>query len=237
MKYKINGRKFNSKKQIIEYFRKILYRNEGKILDQEDTDDVLELLTYHKDYEKKVGSGIDYIKVEYHIDNLYKVKVRHPHFELYRTDGTNIDFSFIKTISWIKNQKSLDNQHIKDVKASMRFVIKDQIKNFKDKLFQNKKYHKCPILNINYSKATSHIDHEPPLSFDRMIYNFLTEKNLKFKDIELVDVNGIYTTLSDKKLRNEWYNYHKDNACLRGTHRAGNMSQSREKIDWRQITN
>ena len=232
MKYQINGKPFKNKSQITEHFRNILKRNDNQTLNQEDTNDVLDLLTYHKEYDEKVGSGIDHVRVEYHIDDLYDRPAKYPHFELYRTDGTNIDFSFHKTISWIKNQKSLDNQHAKDVKTAMRYIVKDQIKRFRDKLFEKKKYHKCPIININYSKATSHIDHEPPLTFDAMVHNFLTEKKLKFKDIELIDITGIYSTFKDTELRKEWYKYHKDNAILRGTHRAGNLSQSRVSLDW-----
>jgi len=235
MKYNLNGKQFKTKKEITEHFRNILKRNDNQTLNENDIDYVLDLLKYHKKYEEKIGSGISHVRVEYHIDNLYDRPATHPHFELYRTDGTNIDFSFYKTISWIKNQNTLNNQHPKDVKRAMRHIVKDQIKTFRDKLFQKKRYHKCPILNINYSTVTAHIDHESPLTFDVMIHNFLTEKKLKFNDIQLIEITGIYSTFKNNELRKEWYKYHRDNAILRGTHKAGNMSQSRVSLDWTKL--
>jgi hypothetical protein len=70
------------------------------------------------------------------------------------------------------------------------------------------------------------------LTFDVLVFNFLKENNINFKDIELVEINGIFSTFKSDELKNKWFEYHKSNAILRGTHGAGNLSQKREKLDW-----
>ena len=80
------------------------------------------------------------------------------------------------------------------------FIIKPQIDSFRDATFKKKRYYKCPILNINFSNATCHIDHEPPKYFDYLVFDFLKTNKFKFTDIELEEVNGIFTTFKNKEV-------------------------------------
>jgi hypothetical protein len=233
MKYIINGKNFESKKKITEYFASILNSREvSKPLNDSDFKDVSELLKYHIEYGKKVGAGIESISIEYHRDDLTNKLAKYPHFQINRVDGSVVDFSYHKTIGYINSGKTVGSENSIDVKKAMRFIVKSQINEFRDKIFSKKTYLRCPILDINFSKKTCHIDHTPPLSFDVLVFNFLKENNINFNDIELLDINGIFSTFKCAELKNKWFEYHKTNAILRGTHSAGNLSQKREKIEW-----
>jgi hypothetical protein len=236
MGYVINGKFFKSKKNITEYFASILNNREvSKPLNDSDFKDVSELLKYHIEYDKKVGVGIESISIEYHRDDLTNKLAKYPHFQINRIDGSVIDFSYHKTIGYINSGKTVGSENSIDVKKTMRFIVKSQINEFREKIFVKKTYLTCPILGINFSKKTCHIDHTPPLTFDVLVFNFLKENNIKFEDIELVEINGIFSTFKCDELKNKWFEYHKSNAILRGTHGAGNLSQKREKIDWTSI--
>ena len=236
MGYIINGKNFKSKKNITEHFATIL-NNGGisKSLNEKDFKDVSELLKHHIEYNEKVGAGIESISIEFHKDNLTNNFAKYPHFQINRVDGTAIDFSYHKTIGYINSGKTIGSEKSIDVKKAMRFIVKSQINEFRDKIFLKKTYLMCPILGINFSKKTCNIDHAPPITFDVLVFNFMKENNLKFDDIELFAITGIFSTFKCDELKNKWFEYHKLNAILRGTHGAGNLSQKREKIDWGDI--
>lgn len=232
-KYIINNKEFKTKNEITEHFRGIMYSYDVKTpLIDDDFYDVCDLLKYHDEYDEKIGVGIESITIEYHNDLLTNKKAKFPHYQINRIDGTYIDFSFIKCISYINSPKTIENKYIGDVKKTMRFLVKHQIDEFRETCFSNKTYLKCPILGINFSKKTCHIDHEPPKTFDVLVFEFLKENGINFKDIELVEINGIFSTFKDKELKNKWVNYHNENAILRATHQAGNLSQKRITINW-----
>jgi hypothetical protein len=233
VKYLINGKQFKTKIDITEHFRSILYSNEISIpIKGECFNDVCDLLKHHIEYDEKIGVGVESITIEYHKDLLTNKTAKHPHFQINRLDGTSIDFSFVKCIGYINTSKSTNLKHIGDVKQAMRFIIKQQINEFRNDCFNTKKYLVCPILNINFSIKTCHIDHAPPKTFDVLVFDFLSMNNLNFNDIELLDINGIFSTFKNTELRDKWYQYHKENAIIRATHKAGNLSQKRVSVDW-----
>ena len=231
--YIINNKEFKNKGAITEHFRGILHNSKvGKPLEHIDFMDVCELLKHHIEYDKKVGIGIKSITIEFHKDLLTNKIAKYPHFQINRIDGSSIDFSFVKSISYINSGKTIYSEHFSDIKKCMRFIVKPQIDDFRDKCFSKKTYLVCPILNINFSIKTCHIDHAPPKTFDVLIFDFLNENNLKFNDIEIHEINGIFSTFKDIELREKWFNYHKEFAILRATHQAGNLSQKKVNIDW-----
>jgi hypothetical protein len=236
MKYNINNKEYKNKALIKEHYRKILNsRDINTPLGIDDFNDLHALLKHHKEYKEKVGVGIESIQIEYHRDHYTNNLAHYPHFQIYRVDGTNIDFSYISAIKHINNTTTVNNDYVIDVKKAMRFIIKPQIDSFRNETFKIKQYFKCPILNINFSKATFHIYHEPPKYFDFLIFDFLKTNKLKFTDIELEEINGIFSTFKNKKLLKLWFDYHKKNAVLRPVHRAGNLSQKKIKIDWEKL--
>jgi hypothetical protein len=85
---------FPTKSAATEHFRQMLnnYYFGGRI-SEEDAAQLASLLAMHPDVEEKIGSGIDYFSVR-----LADFGTRC--FEVVRTDGTAIDFSFRWCLRW-----------------------------------------------------------------------------------------------------------------------------------------
>lgn len=232
-KYKILDKGFSKKDEITTYYQKILRKSrKGTSLNSSDLKYVIALLDYHHQKDEKIGCGIKNITRETHTDYYTGYESKHCHFHIWRTDGSNEDFSYKKCISNIGTTKKAINkkQNIQNVVKAFRYTIKPQVDAFRAKVFNNKRYLKCEVLGINFSKVTCHIDHQPPLQFNDLLNDFLIENSLNIQDIEVKNLNGIFSILKDKKLSEKWEEYHLNNAKLRPIHRAANLSQKRSKV-------
>jgi hypothetical protein len=227
MEYELNNKKFKTKKEITDFYKSILYKTKlNTTLKNSDLDFVLALLEHHPEKDVKKGEGIEYIRIEKDINPISNTESKYPHFHIYRKDNSNIDFSFHQCIRDIDGKK---DKSLQDFKKVMRFEVSSQTMNFKKNAFKTKTYIKCPILNINCSVNTSHVDHEPPFSFDKVLYDFMKQEDISYKVLSFEEVNGIYSILKDRKIAKKWKKFHEENAKLRITHQAGNMSQKRDK--------
>lgn len=231
MKYKINDNLFNSKKEIIEYYREILHRNKNNSLMGKDFVDVLELLYFHHKSSEKIGVGIKEIKVEYHIDPFTNKLAYHPHFEIYRHDNTNIDFSYRHAIKCINNENIIISTLKTDVKKAFRHSIREQILDYTESLFNDNGFVICEITKNVLTRDTIHIDHKYPLTFDKLVYDFMELNNLKFKDIKIEDIDGIYSIIGGDML-NEWREYHFKYAVLRPSSVGSNLSESKVQLNF-----
>lgn len=234
MTYTLNNKTFKTKETLKNYFSYILNTQPiGIPLSGMWEIEVLELLTHHSRYADKVGCGIKKIVVEYS-DNI--IAKYYPHFHIYRLDGTDEDFSYLKCLSYMKpNDKTTSrgaNPKITDIKQAFRTEIRQFIYAFKQAQFKSKRYLKCPKLNVNTSIKSGHVDHIYPLTFDQLLYNFLEELNLSLLDIKIMDVDGIENMLLDRELADKWIKYHNTKAELRILHKTANLSHCRAKIDW-----
>lgn len=227
MSYKIGDKQFKTKQTATDYFKYILHKNEiGSKITGQYYKDIIGLIECHVDKNSKIGCGIDYITTEKHIDVINGFPDKYPHFHIYRKDGTDIDFSYIKCIKNLSKDgyKSINRE---DIIKAFRFVIKPQINEFRNFIFGEKKYLICEVLGVNFSKTTCHIDHKPPKSFTNILDNFLIKYNLKLDDVKIIPVDGIYNTLEDDIIRSDWFNYHKKHAELRAIHRTANLAQKK----------
>lgn len=227
MSYKIGKKEFKSKTTIVNYFSYILKNTkEGTVLDGQYLTDVLGLLEYHTEKDEKIGCGIDYIKVEKHTDVINGFKSNTCHFHIYRKDGSNIDFSYRNCVNNI-GKEGYKSKKKDDVLKSLRFVVRPQIDNFRNNAFGKKKYLNCEVLGVNFSKSTCHIDHKPPKSFSNLVEIFLSLYNLNINDIEIIPVDGIYDTIKDDTIRQDWFDFHLENAELRAIHKTANLAQKK----------
>ena len=227
MSYQVGSKQFKTKTTAQDYFKYILQTNRlgSKIVGQY-YEDVIGLIECHADKESKIGCGIAYITTEKHIDIINGFPAKHPHFHIYRVDGTSIDFSYIKCIKNLSKggYKSFVKE---DVTKAFRFVVKPQINSFRDEIFGKKKYLVCEVLGVNFSKVTAHIDHKPPKSFANILENFLAFHVLSIEDIKVEPVDEMYKTISDEIIRDNWFEYHKQHAELRAIHKTANMAQKK----------
>lgn len=231
MPYTIGGREFKSKQTVTDYFSHILRTNKvGTKLPKNFEKDVIILLQFHTERDEKIGCGIDHIKTEKHLDAINGFYSNTQHFHIYRTDGTDIDFSYKNCVNNM-GKSGYKGKKKDDLTKSFRFVVRPQIDAFRTKAFGKKQYLKCEVLGVNFSKKTCHVDHIPPMTFQNLFDNFLEHYGLTIEEIETQPVDNIYDTVKDEAIRNNWYNYHQKHAQLRVIHKTANLAQKKsEKI-------
>ena len=89
----IGSMHFAKKADAIEHVRKLLGKYSiGSFLDAEDTSFCLALFARHSHFSEKAGSGIKAIEVR-------RDEYGNKHFQIHRTDGTNIDISLVHCIT------------------------------------------------------------------------------------------------------------------------------------------
>jgi len=117
MKYKIGRKVFGSKDKVKNYFSYILKNTrDGEELTGDYLEDVIGLLQYHTERDEKIGCGIKVIKVERHIDTTKNQKSFTSHFQIYRLDGSDIDFSYNNCIRNLGNNYKDKREREKDYK-------------------------------------------------------------------------------------------------------------------------
>lgn len=224
MKYKIGKKEFNTKAEIKDFYQPILKKNKvGSKLSKSKFEQVLELLKFHTEADEKIGVGIKYITTERHFDILTGFMARDAHFHIYRKDGTDVDFSYNNCINNIGS--GYKGKESESIMKSLRIAVKYYIDEFRNKCFGKKRYLKCEVLGVNFSKRTCHIDHKAPHTFSELVVGFLKQNNIKLSDLKTKKVNNFVHIIADDNLREAWVKYHNDNANLRAIHMTANMSQ------------
>ena len=221
MKYIVNKIPFKTQKQVQDYAKEIMYRNDvGECLKGDDFDFMLDYFAvFHHEWDIKKGSGVECIEVI--IDALYS---KYRAFWIHRTDGSDTDISY--NISKIKKRN-----YKTDLRSALRNVIHPQIKEFKQKSFEDSTYLICPYTNELMTKYDCHIDHYKP-TFEEIINQFLIDKGIKdvSKLIAPSKDNQMEVELTDYALADEFYEYHKRKANLRVLSRLGNLSHAKQEI-------
>ena len=110
--------------------------------------------------------------------------------------------------------------YIQDI---FRLTINDQIREFKKLLFENKTHVECAITKLSIPIVLCDIDHEPPLTFARLVYDFLRDNFPK----GLITINP-----DDIALMDNWRKYHKEHCKLRATYSVANRCQEKIFPNW-----
>jgi len=186
MPIKIGERIFNSKKQAISFFSEMLKKyNISEKVDSQDEVFLLSLLRNHPNFLLKKGNGINYIYVA---PDGYGKKC----FFIMRIDGTYIDFSFYACIN---GGKSAQNKF--DI--ACRDSVKDYIIDFAEK---------------NNKKDNEHVDHIPPLTFSKIVDDFIEKEDIDLYSI-VFDESETGVRFFDNELKQSFFEYHKSVCQLR----------------------
>jgi len=133
-----------------------------------------------------------------HVSRNYPKMGRGKCFALKRVDGSVETFSY---------KSCLDGKFLSKRAAileAMRFIIKPQMKAYRDQLNYPVK---CAISEqLIYSPSELHVDHKCP-TFNQIALSFLKEKGISFEDVE-ISGNGESVKLFDSGLKNDFCNFH-----------------------------
>lgn len=214
--FTINGERFEKKTDLEDYIRNIVARyKDNQPLDWFDLPFVLDLLGNHAHAENKIGCGVAAIVVRR--NPVYR---QNRGFVLQRTDGTETDFSWRECIK--------PTPHSKKVRIACRALVEPYTRAFKQKFFDECGDEAvCPITGESIRFLGSHVDHEPPMTFEAIFRNFVKEYRIDIDRVELKDVladNKYYDELTDPEIIANWIDYHTQHATLRVVSAKANLS-------------
>jgi hypothetical protein len=211
---------FNSKKQAQDYFREILHRNPlGADLTGQDHTDVMALLTRHPKFNEKQGCGILALLVDR--DDSPNGRC----FHLRRTDGTTDNFSFPQCLDGAPSART------RFMKAA-RFAIQSDVTAFREQVFNDQEqcfdgFVRCAKTGTWVSSANAHIDHAEPLTFSRIVRDFISIRNINLDEFSSYLHQGLYGCFfSDSKMIEDFRQYHAEVAVLQVVTKESNLKDS-----------
>ena len=217
VKYVFGSNSFKTKKEIQNYLKQ--YKDSkcaGDIVEEPYLTVLLGVYQWHPEYDETWMSD----------DMIFKISKDERFGEMSYVvinNGRVWDFSYLKCIKGGTKEK---NKRF-NVMNTARTLIKDQIYEFRDKnkiKVNGSIKFKCEIDGKLYNPTDIHIDHNyEKLTFLTILDNFLTENNLTYETIPLVDDGEFYHNMTEKH-KKLWKEYHKKNAILRCIFKTYNLS-------------
>ncbi len=204
-RYDINGMQFNSKKSVIEYVRETIYNKypDFQELSADHLRFMIGLLRYHPWGDQKIGIGIKKIWIQ--SNDKFPTKC----FWLERIDETKTDFSFHQCVS--------PSSLLRDFKEACRRAIAALVIDFRKQYFHDKNKAICPILGKPMTIFTSHVDHMPPNTFEKIINEFIEMLKIDIEKVPLINHGdgNIGNYFADITFEKNWVNFHNERAKLR----------------------
>jgi hypothetical protein len=180
----------------------------------DDADFMFMLLSFHPQQKQKTGVGIQSLVV--------RKNPQYPNntFYIIRKDGTETDFSYLECIN--------TTPHYGKVLNAMRYAVSGQITDFKNQFFRENFCPSCPYRKTLMTPSNSHVDHEPPQTFERLAKEFFNEvipsEQILIKKNEDNEHNDVFLDLS---LEQSWQDFHQTYSRLRVISREANLSDVR----------
>lgn len=194
----------------------------------------IKLEVQHSDilFELFEKTSLCYISKETHhlYVDYYKIRNRNIKmiFALRKFDNLVIPLSKKKIMSAVfppKKIESKEEKHLRNFKSAARYLISDQVKEFRDGITMPIT---CPLskkLLTNWSMI--HIDHIVPFSI--LLEQWLVSVNIKPLDIKLK--GGINTkAFADVSIAKSWQDYHRENATLQVLYHEANLKKSNKSL-------
>ena len=229
MSYRIAEEQLASKKAITSRCQGILgSTTDGGTVSNDDVEFLLALFMYHDEWDTKHGEGVIGVTCR-----------QTPHgtrcFYLQRAEGSEVDISFRHASKQIPTQRSNDllPQGLLDYRAAARTAIKEEVRAFRDKaLFTDSA---CPISGTPLERNNSAVDHEPPATFDQLLYDFTSQRGLNPLAVEIASIGGTVATFADDALASQWAIHHKEHAQLRLISKIANAQLPKPKLAWQEL--
>jgi hypothetical protein len=219
IRFVLGSQVFTTKKAVDAYMRQILHSaTVGAPLTGEDFCAVADLLLHHPECESKIGAGIAAISVQ--IEPNWNSR----HFQITRIDGSATDFSFKKCVNH-PSQMAL-------FRCACRHLIADQIISFRNAAFDSAGGTIfCPIAGTLLTPKSSHVDHTPPTTFEKLLQQFLAEYSIDVQTVEITGLkdNEMQKGFADLKLQVQWQTFHLSHANLRIVSPRANLSDIKKQ--------
>jgi hypothetical protein len=219
--YVVNGRAFDTQKELRNQLRGILHGyKEGEAVSRDHMCFLYALVeTYHPSADLKIGIGVAQIEVR--PNPIYKNRT----FWIVRTDGTETDFSFEECL---RPTKQLDK-----IRVACRNAVAPIMVETKSYFWRGVETDKCPITGEIMTFANSHVHHAGEWSFDRIVTEFVNEY---IKDINSVKLTGhldgqIGDNFKSATLEQQFLDYHNERAILQVVSAYGNLGGAKANLN------
>ena len=213
----VHTQTFNSLKEAKEYVRTLVARTHiNTPLVSDDLDFMLELFKLHPEYEQKKGVGIRAVSIIH--PSLYP---NNKCFYITREDGSGTDISWLMCIKG-RNVK-------KDILSAFRYAIAYQIQDFRTQQLLTTRH--CPYTGVVLDRLNSCVDHEHPVTFAKLVKDFMGDSDLMDVEITLPSDNQLITELTNFEFKNDWREYHLKNAKLRLISTIANLSHAKREAN------
>ncbi len=229
MSYKLDGIDYRVKEDITKRCREILYETpEGELVSENHCAFLISLFSYHDEWQEKSSGGVKGIVTEI-------AEQGTKCFSLLKKSGNKIDISFPHSIKCIPSgrKKPLTPQKLLDYKAAARTAIKPQIDNFRREALQSAE--KCPYTGETIHGGNCAVDHTPPDTFDKLLFDFSFEELINPLDITVASINGVVAEFESAGLAKAWEDFHEANANLRLISKTGNLQLPKVYVPWKDI--
>ena len=186
---------------------------------------LLSLFQHHDEWNQKAGTGVRSITTQ-----------RTTHgtrcFVLVRADNSAIDISFLHAIKLIPTSRSNERlpQALVDYRNAARMAVQDQIRAFRDSELTS--ISQCPITLLPLSRENCAVDHVLPLSFDQLLFDFTTHREINPLTITVDSIDGTVAIFADQSLKTNWSAYHADHCRLRLISKSANLQLRLPRINW-----
>ncbi len=226
--FQILQKTFQTKAELKDFTKAILNKYELNItIAMADFTFISELLKRHPEYELKIGSGIRAIIIR--TDGNWK-KTRC--FHIQRTDGTETDFSYINCID-----NDTSKEPMRMFKLSARSAIEEQIVSYLSSYISrtkdNNDFVVCQKSQTKIHKGQATVDHIPPITFDKIVTDFLRIKSIDPSQIDYMGFgdNEYNKEFKEENLRTEFADYHRQVAKLRVISKQENLTQKKKNFN------
>ena len=223
MPYLINEVEYKTKAEITERCREIIASTEdGQAVAGVHVGFLLDLLRHHDEWQDKTAAGVLYFTAQTTLQGTRCLGI-------VRRDGSQIDISFMSAIRHIPTGRPKLPQKLLDYIAAARTAVEPDILKFRDCCQSDAV---CPINGEAITAKSCEVDHAPPNSFQRLLYNFTTEYGVEPTSVEVGSINGTKAVFKDEELSRNWVKYHRDHCTLRLLSVAGHKLVPKESSVW-----
>lgn len=189
---------------------------------------LVELLQYHDEWSQKSAGGIRGISTQ---TTLHGTRC----FVLLKQEGDQIDISFPHAIRLVPSSRavSLLPQALRDLRNAARNAVSVDIYAFRDNALQQG--HQCPYSGEVLNRSNCAVDHAPPKTFDRLLFEFCQSRNLNPLQVAVGSAGGMVAVIEDATILAAWQAYHREHASLRLLSRLGNLQLPKTSMPWSQL--
>ncbi|WP_412473624.1 DUF3223 domain-containing protein [Halobacteriovorax sp. YZS-1-1] len=208
---------FKTQGEAISYTREFLLACESKgeiICGDDEWDFLCDLIKGHHEWSVKKGVGVKKFLIG------RSAMGGHIELNLVRKDDSFVD------ISWRKSVTGTVTSPLKNLNSAMREAIEYQIEDFRNTVFSPGSV--CYLCEKEIESSSDlHIDHSSP-TFLELFELFIEGKVLPTEFEDCLDTNRAIFKEVDLDFKEEWVNYHENNAVLKCAHNLCNLKRKKK---------